>query len=193
MQLSLTNLLSSSIPNAGAALKASIAYATHPHVAGSKEDLQDAKDVLRFFQKELGIKRTQNNDLPIYDAGSEASRDATLRLTTPHASRHPNAWIDTYYPLVDMGTEQRLMILNSDGTPAWTADLREDGDPGDPDAHKYRDAVPPWHALSADGDVTGQLVYANYGRKEVRQEKLNLSSRKSSFYARTMMIWWPKA
>lgn len=169
----LTNALSSSIPSIDSALEASLAYATHPHLAGSTNDLHDAKAVLRLFQDELGIKPVQDSYLPIYDAGSEKSRNATLRLTTPHASRHSNAWIDTYYPVMDIGTEQSLMILNSDGTPAWTANLVEDGDPNDPDAHKYSDAIPPWHGLSADGDVTGQLVYANYGRKEVRCEQVD--------------------
>jgi N-acetylated-alpha-linked acidic dipeptidase len=36
----------------------------------------------------------------------------------------------------------------------------------DPEAAKYRDAVPTFHGLSRDGDVTGQLVYANYGSRE---------------------------
>ena len=42
----------------------------------------------------------------------------------------------------------------------------EDGDPRDPEAAKYRDAVPTFHGLSADGEVTGEVVYVNYGRKE---------------------------
>lgn len=68
---------------------------------------------------------------------------------------------------MNTGTDQSLAILKSDGTPEWTADLIEDGDPRDEDAHKYRETIPPWHGLSCDGDVTGQLVYANYGLKEV--------------------------
>jgi N-acetylated-alpha-linked acidic dipeptidase len=154
-----------SIPNAESAIEASLAYATHPHLAGSAEDLLDAKTILHLFQDEFGI-RSQDPHLPIYDAGSEDSRNATLKLTTAHASSRPNAWIDTYYPVMNTGTEQSLVILKSDGTPAWTADLVEDGDPRDEDAHKYRDTIAPWHGLSCDGDVTGQLVYANYGLKE---------------------------
>lgn len=59
-------------------------------------------------------------------------------------------------------------ILSSDGKAVWSADLVEDGDPLDEDAHRYKDAVPTWHGLSKDGIAEGQLVYANYGRKEVK-------------------------
>lgn len=48
----------------------------------------------------------------------------------------------------------------------FSADLVEDGDLRDPEAAKYRNAVPTFHGLSRDGDVTGELVYANYGSQE---------------------------
>jgi N-acetylated-alpha-linked acidic dipeptidase len=146
-------------------LEASRAYATHPHLAGSPEDLLDAKTILHLLQDELGIPKPSH--LPIYNAGSALSRNATLLLTDPHAPTHPTAWIDTYFPVMNTGLDQRLEILDNDGNLMWSADLVEDGDPRDEDAHKYRDTIPTWHGFSADGDVTGQLVYANYGDKEV--------------------------
>jgi N-acetylated-alpha-linked acidic dipeptidase len=42
----------------------------------------------------------------------------------------------------------------------------EVGDPTDDAAEKYKYAIPTWHSLSADGDVSGQLIYANYGMHE---------------------------
>jgi len=90
-----------------------------------------------------------------------------LSLTGDKRAKKPNAWIDVYYPVLNTGTEQALKILDTDGKDLWTADLVEDGDPLDETAHKYRDSIPTWHGLSADGDVTGQLIYANYGYKEV--------------------------
>jgi N-acetylated-alpha-linked acidic dipeptidase len=48
--------------------------------------------------------------------------------------------------------------------PPIKAKLREDIVKGDPDS-VYRDDVPVFHALSVSGDVTGQVVYAGYGRK----------------------------
>ncbi|EDR12349.1 uncharacterized protein LACBIDRAFT_245820, partial [Laccaria bicolor S238N-H82] len=118
-------LLFSSIPNPESALAASRAYATHPHLAGSIEDFEDAK---------------------------------------------PTAWIDIYYPVMNTPLDRSLQILGSQGETIWTADLVEDGDPRDEEAHKYKDAVPTWHGFSCDGDVTGQLVYANYGLKEDYEE-----------------------
>lgn len=155
----------SSVPTTESALEASRAYATHPHLAGSSEDLLDAKVFLHLLQDELGIPKSPQ--LPIYDAGTPLSRNSTLLLTTSEASHSPRAWIDTYYPVLNTGLDRSLEILNNEGAPIWSADLEEDGDPRDEDAHKYRDTIPTWHGLSCDGDVTGQLVYANYGTKEV--------------------------
>jgi N-acetylated-alpha-linked acidic dipeptidase len=63
--------------------------------------------------------------------------------------------------------DRSVEILGKDGKAVWSADLVEDGDPLDDEAHKYKDAVPTWHGLSRDGTAEGQLVYANYGSKEV--------------------------
>lgn len=161
---SLVEQPSSSVPNAESAIEASRAYSTHPHLAGSIEDELDAKVILDLFQDELNILKPA--ELPIFKAGSNASRDATLLLSTSDAPEHPTAWIDTYYPMLNTGTDQYLEILDHNGQALWKADLIEDGDPRDPDAHKYRSTIPTWHGLSAEGDTAGQLVYVNYGRKE---------------------------
>jgi N-acetylated-alpha-linked acidic dipeptidase len=48
-----------------------------------------------------------------------------------------------------------------------TLDLAEDPHPEDKDSHLYRDpAVVPFHGYAADGDVTGEVVYANSGGPE---------------------------
>jgi N-acetylated-alpha-linked acidic dipeptidase len=59
--------------------------------------------------------------------------------------------------------ERSLDILDADGNSVFSANVEEVGDIRDPEAEKYKYAVPAWHGLSADGDVTGELVYANYG------------------------------
>lgn len=151
----------SSIPDPTAALAASREYATHPHIAGSSEDLADAKVVLKLFQEEFGIH--ESDSFPLYHAGSPESRAATLEIGN---ARHPKAWIDQYFPVMNTPLDRALSILGNDGQPEWEADLVEDGDPRDPDAANYRDAIPTFHGLSADGDVEGQLVYVNYGSKE---------------------------
>lgn len=157
-----------SIPNPESALAASRAYATHPHLAGSIEDFEDAKVLLQLFQTEFGISAPSS--IPIFPAGSSESRNSTLLLTTSDAPSKPTAWIDIYYPVMNTPLDRSLQILGSQGETIWTADLVEDGDPRDEEAHKYKDAVPTWHGFSCDGDVTGQLVYANYGLKEDYEE-----------------------
>ena len=90
-----------------------------------------------------------------------------FRSTLKIASlKSPNAWIDVYYPVMNTALNRSLEILDEDGESLWKANLEEDGDPLDPEAAMYKDAVPTWHGLSRDGDVTGELVYANYGTKE---------------------------
>ncbi|KAF8833188.1 Zn-dependent exopeptidase [Paxillus ammoniavirescens] len=59
-----------------------------------------------------------------------------------------------------------LELFGSDGKSVWTADLLEDGDPGDETAAKYKHAIPPFHGFSASGEATGQIVYADYGTKD---------------------------
>ncbi|KAJ3509795.1 hypothetical protein NMY22_g16173 [Coprinellus aureogranulatus] len=131
---------------------------------GSTEDFDDAQVVLEFFQEQLGIPPARKS--LIYKAGSRESRHATLGLTSKFGPRHPTAWIDTYFPVLNTPLNRTLQLLGKDDKVIFDADLSEDGDPEDPDAGEYRDAVPPWHGLSFDGEATGEYVYANYGRQE---------------------------
>ncbi|ESK87859.1 vacuolar protein sorting-associated protein 70 [Moniliophthora roreri MCA 2997] len=153
-----------SIPSGKNAHSAAIAYADHAHVAGTSEDFEDAKRILKFFQTELGIRPPRSE--PIFPAGTPKSRAATISLTEIFRSRSPTAWIDVYYPEMDKPLEQSLDLFNEEGQSVLSFDLAEDGDPLDEVAHELRDAVPAWHGYSADGEVEGQLIYVNYGTKE---------------------------
>ena len=150
-----------SVPDEDSALAASRAYATHPHIASSKEDFEDSKVILKLFQDEFNIPPPAKE--PIFPSGTEASRNATLNIA--HL-QEPTAWIDIYYPIMNTPLDRSLQILDNDGKAVWDADLVEDGNPLDPDAAKYRDAVPTFHGLSKNGTAEGQLIYANYGTKE---------------------------
>ncbi|KAK7005957.1 Zn-dependent exopeptidase [Favolaschia claudopus] len=151
-----------SVPDPSSAQRASKEYTAHAHPAGSARDKQDALRMLEFFQEEFEI--SPSSEEAVFPAGSKESRWATLGLTSPlFGLRVPTTWVDEYYPIMDTGREQRLEILDKRGSPVWTAELVEDGDPLDADAHRHRDSVPTWHGASGDGDARGQLVYANYG------------------------------
>lgn len=151
----------SQVPDEGSAIAASRDYATLPHVAGSDQDLVTAKYVLHHFQKSFDISPSSVE--PVFAAGSVESRNATLNI---QFTKEPRAWIDTYYPLMNTPLNHSLEILDKDGSVAWSAQLEEDGDPLDEDAANARTAVPVFHGLSKDGNVTGELFYANYGRQE---------------------------
>ncbi|KAK0453699.1 Zn-dependent exopeptidase [Armillaria borealis] len=153
-----------SFPDGKRAEETSKLYSKHPHLAGSSEDFEDAKSILKLFRSEFDIPEPHTE--PIFPAGSKASRLSTLSLTSHLGSSKPSAWIDVYYPVMNTPLDRSLDILGEDARSVWSADLTEDGDPLDEDAAKYKDAVPAWHGLSADGEATGQLVYVNYGTKE---------------------------
>ncbi|KAJ3782994.1 Zn-dependent exopeptidase [Lentinula aff. detonsa] len=149
------------VPNEESCIQASRQYTAEPHPAGSDRDLQTAKDFLTLLQNELDIKTP--SETPIFPAGSLKSRHATLMIPKAHA---PYAWIDTYYPVMNTPLERNLQTLDADGKVLWEADLEEHAEPEDPEAHKYSDSVPTFHGLSKGADVSGKLIYANYGLVE---------------------------
>ena len=135
-------------------------YTAKPHLAGSKTDYDTAVDILKTTQQHLGI--TSPDQVPVYSAGTFESRNATLNI--PFADK-PFAWIDKYFPVLNTPLDRHLEVLDENGNVVWKANLEEIADQTDEDAHKYFDAVPTWHGLSKDGNVTGQLLYAGYGTK----------------------------
>ena len=149
------------VPNVASAIAFSRKYTAKPHLAGSKTDYDTAIGVLEATQKHLGI--IPPDQTPIYSAGTPESRNATLNI--PFAEE-PFAWIDKYFPVLNTPLDRHLEILDENGNAAWKANLEEVADRTDEDAHKYFDAVPAWHGLSKDGNVTGQLVYVGYGTKQ---------------------------
>ncbi|GJJ12820.1 hypothetical protein Clacol_007065 [Clathrus columnatus] len=136
-------------------------YAKDAHVAGSDQDLVTAKVVLESFYNSFGLSYSPE-DL-IYEAGSTQSQGAIYDFSSKDT---PKAWIDTYYSLLDTPQEQGLQIVDETGNVIWTADLKEVCDPIDEDSYRICSVVHPYHGFSADGDVTGELVYANYGNLE---------------------------
>jgi N-acetylated-alpha-linked acidic dipeptidase len=153
-----------SVPNAASALNTSRQYASKPHIAGSPADLESAKTFLSLLQTELGIDPpASDSPLPIFPAGSHESRAATLSI--PY-TKSPRAWIDVYYPMLNLPLDRSLHILGEDGEPVWTADLEEHSDETDPEAAKFASAISAFHGLSKGGEVEGKLVYANHGNQE---------------------------
>lgn len=82
--------------------------------------------------------------------------------------------IDTYYVLFPTPKTRRLELVSPT---KYQAVLMEKIIPGDPDTAQTRLQLPPYNAYSADGDVTADLVYVNYGIPEdyKRLEEMGVS------------------
>src|SRR5438552_4362642 len=78
-----------------------------------------------------------------------------------------DAQIETFYVLYPTPTRLALELV----APArFTARLHEPAVDGDRTSDRTKDALPPYHAYGADGDVTGDLVYVNQGMPDDYKE-----------------------
>ena len=74
-----------------------------------------------------------------------------------------DAHIETFYVLFPTPKERGLELLEPH---KFTASLAEPPIAIDPTSNQQAEQLPTYNAYSGDGDVTGPLVYANYGTRE---------------------------
>jgi N-acetylated-alpha-linked acidic dipeptidase len=79
-----------------------------------------------------------------------------------------DAHIETFSVLFPTPKERLVELV--DGGPHFTAKLQEPPVPEDPTSNQTDEQLPTYNAYSIDGDVTGPLVYVNYGVPEDYQE-----------------------
>jgi N-acetylated-alpha-linked acidic dipeptidase len=72
-----------------------------------------------------------------------------------------DAQIETFDVLFPTPKERVVELLEPT---RYTAKLQEPPVPGDPTSNQQSEQLPTYNAYSRDGDVTGPLVYVNYGR-----------------------------
>lgn len=72
--------------------------------------------------------------------------------------------IDPYEILVSYPKDHDLKLLDSKGEIIYNAPLKEDVIDEDPTTHN--DTIPTFLGYAANGNVTGQYIYANYGTKK---------------------------
>lgn len=77
--------------------------------------------------------------------------------------------IETYWPLLNYPKYRRVAIVSGPEKFRYEAKLREDHIDEDKTS-KGQDDVPTFHGYSAAGNVTGPIVYVNYGRLSDFQE-----------------------
>jgi N-acetylated-alpha-linked acidic dipeptidase len=78
-----------------------------------------------------------------------------------------DAHIETFSVLYPTPKKVALELL---GSKPFTATLREPAVAGDATSDIRKDSLPPYNVYGADGDVTAELVYANYGMPDDYKE-----------------------
>src|ERR1700684_2336230 len=74
-----------------------------------------------------------------------------------------DAHIETFYVLFPTPKERKLELIEPQ---KFTATLAEPPIAIDPTSNQQAEQLPTYNAYCIDGDVTGPLVYVNYGRRE---------------------------
>ncbi|KAJ2802997.1 Vacuolar protein sorting-associated protein 70 [Coemansia guatemalensis] len=153
-------------------------YAWLPHTLNTEETFAGADaeshasnggvDPSRVFQNILSAKRLRHN-LEYYASGTHvagANMSQTEYTSNYFALQGLDTEIVEYYPWLNRPVGQRVALFDQrTNAVMYEAGLGEDSIPGD---HATEDPnnPPAFHSHSAHGNVTGQLVYANYGTAE---------------------------
>ncbi|KAK0548960.1 Vacuolar protein sorting-associated protein 70 [Tilletia horrida] len=152
--------------SARAALKR---YTAEPHPAGTKGSFNFALRILREWGSLLGAPVPDSDEeitaTRVFQAGTAESRSEMTRGCSAGGQEEvrPRVWIDTYETLVTDPIRASLSLSRTGSKEAyWIADLDEAVVPEDSTSgHR----VPPYHAFSGNGSVSGPLVYANQGSR----------------------------
>lgn len=108
-------------------------------------------DLLREYMKEMSAEP--------HHAGSPGSLRVASYAVKQFKSWGLDAWIEQHEALMPMPVERIVQLV---GPEQYTAVLKEPSVPEDPDSSDAGQ-LPTFNAYSADGDVTAQVVYVNYG------------------------------
>ena len=102
-----------------------------------------------------------------------------------------DAAIENFYVLFPTPKERLVELLDASGAKKFTASLQEPVVPEDPTSNQTSEQLPTYNAYSGDGDVTGPLVYVNYGTREDYEEldRLGISVKGAVVIARYGGAW----
>ncbi|HEY6809467.1 MAG TPA: transferrin receptor-like dimerization domain-containing protein [Gemmatimonadales bacterium] len=108
--------------------------------------------------------RAQMRDLSAvpHEAGTERSHAVAERILARFKAFGLDAHIETFEALMPRPVSRTLELV---GPERFVAQLKEPALPDDPTSGQT-DQLPTFNAYSPDGDVTGELVYVNYGIPE---------------------------
>ena len=95
-----------------------------------------------------------------HHVGSPYDKENAEWMRAQYASWGWDARIETFYVLFPTPLERRLELI---APTTYTAKLQEPAVPEDPTSGQKDEQLPTYNAYSIDGDVTGPLVFVNYG------------------------------
>ncbi|HEX4320490.1 MAG TPA: M28 family metallopeptidase [Acidobacteriaceae bacterium] len=102
-----------------------------------------------------------------------------------------DAQIENFYVLFPTPKERLVQLQDESGAVKFTASLKEPVVPEDPTSNQTAEQLPTYNAYSGDGDVTGPLVYVNYGTRDDYEEldRLGVSVKGAIVIARYGGAW----
>jgi N-acetylated-alpha-linked acidic dipeptidase len=102
-----------------------------------------------------------------------------------------DAQIENFYVLFPTPKERLVQLLDTSGATKFTASLKEPVVSEDPTSNQTAEQLPTYNAYSGDGDVTGPLVYVNYGTRDDYEEldRLGVSVKGAVVIARYGGAW----
>ena len=123
-----------------------------------------------------------------HHVGSPYDRDNAEWLLAQLKSYGLDARIEEFSALFPTPQSRVLALL---GPEPYTARLQEPPIAVDPTSSQTSEQLPTYNAYSRDGDVTGRLVYVNYGRPEDYQvlDRMGISVKGMIVIARYGMSW----
>ena len=96
-----------------------------------------------------------------HNVGSPYDKDNAEWILAKFKEFGLDAHIESFNVLFPTPKERLVELV--EGGPHFVAKLQEPAVPGDPTSNQQSEQLPTYNAYSADGDVTGPLVYVNYG------------------------------
>ena len=124
-----------------------------------------------------------------HNVGSPYDKDNAEWILRKFKEFGLDAHIETFSVLFPTPKERLLELV--DGGPHFTAKLQEPPIPEDPTSNQTSEQLPTYNAYSIDGDVTGPLVYVNYGVPEDYEvlERRGISVKGAIIIARYGRSW----
>jgi N-acetylated-alpha-linked acidic dipeptidase len=175
-----------------AALASPLPAQQNPTIHGFPNALQDSERRHEALVRAVPSRDTLRALVRLYaavphEAGTERSRHVAELILARYRALGFDAHIEQFEALMPRPVVRRVELL---APTRYVALLREPALAQDPTSGQV-DQLPTFNAYSADGDVTGDLVYVNYGRPEDYHvlDSLGISVRGKIVIARYGQSW----